>query len=55
MALESKGFGAGRKRTYYLKLSMGPADVFAVILSVAALVLAIWLKIKGFSTIPGLL
>lgn len=55
MALESKGFGARKKRTYYLELAMGSLDVIVVAFSVGALILAIWLKIKGFGIIPGLL
>ena len=47
MALESKGFGANPRRTYYLRIAMGPRD--ALVLAVFVLLLAgcIALRVVG--------
>ncbi len=53
MALESKGFGASRKRTYYLRLAMTRSD--AVVLAILALLLAaaIALRVAGYGGVEG--
>lgn len=57
MALESKGFGAQAKRTYYLALQMRPADWVAFALGLGMIGFAIWVRFlqQGFGQIPGLL
>ena len=53
MALESKGFGASKKRTYYLRLSMTRND--AMVLAILALLLAaaIALRVAGYGGVEG--
>jgi energy-coupling factor transport system permease protein len=53
MALESKGFGASKKRTYYLRLSMTRND--AMVLTILALLLAaaIVLRVAGYGGVEG--
>jgi energy-coupling factor transport system permease protein len=55
MALESKGFGARRQRTYYLQLRMRPVDW--LLSGAAVLMLAGFLAVRflGYGKIPGLL
>lgn len=53
MALESKGFGASKKRTYYLRLAMGRSDVAALVAFAALLAAAIALRWLGFGGIEG--
>ena len=54
MALESKGFGARPKRTFYLNPQFGTADFLIIAFLVLGLALATYLKIQGYGTIPGL-
>jgi energy-coupling factor transport system permease protein len=53
MALESKGFGASPKRTYFLHLTMGRRD--ALVLAVLALILlaALFLRLAGYGGLEG--
>ena len=53
MALESKGFGASPKRTYFLHLTMGRRD--AIVLAVLALLLlaALFLRLAGYGGLEG--
>ncbi len=53
MALESKGFGASKKRTYYLRLAMTRND--AIVLAILALLLAaaIALRVAGYGGVEG--
>ena len=53
MALESKGFGASPKRTYFLHLTMGRRD--ALVLAVLALLLlaALFLRLAGYGGLEG--
>jgi energy-coupling factor transport system permease protein len=53
MALESKGFGAGRRRTFFLRISFGWRD--AVVLAVFAALLAgsIALRALGYGGLEG--
>jgi energy-coupling factor transport system permease protein len=53
MALESKGFGASKKRTYYLRLAMTRND--AMVLAILALLLAaaIALRVAGYGGVEG--
>jgi len=53
MALESKGFGASPKRTYYLRLEMGRRDVVALLVFAALLAAALTLRSLGFGGIEG--
>lgn len=55
MALESKGFGARRQRTYYLHLRMRPVDW--LLIGAAVIMLAGFLAVRflGYGKIPGLL
>lgn len=54
MALESKGFGARPKRTFYLNPQFERADYLIMAFLVVLLLVAIFLKIQGYGTIPGL-
>jgi len=54
MALEGRGFGARKKRTYYLQIGFKAGDAVLFVLSLALLGLAVWLRIKGWGLIPGL-
>jgi energy-coupling factor transport system permease protein len=53
MALESKGFGAGSGRTFYLQIAMGSRD--ALVLAVFVLLLAgsIALRVAGYGGLEG--
>src|SRR5918994_38525 len=53
MALESKGFGASKKRTYYLRLAMTRND--ATVLTILALLLAAAtaLRVAGYGGVEG--
>ncbi|MDI6822750.1 MAG: energy-coupling factor transporter transmembrane component T [Bacillota bacterium] len=55
MALESKGFGAQRERTYYLEIGLGRLDYAAMVASAALLGLTVFLKLRGWLEIPGLI
>jgi energy-coupling factor transport system permease protein len=54
MALESKGFGARPKRTFYLNPRFGPADYGVMALLVILFAAATYFKIMGYGHIPGL-
>jgi energy-coupling factor transport system permease protein len=54
MALESKGFGAREKRTFYLKLQMHTADYLVLAFSVVFMVISVYLRLAGYGMIQGL-
>ena len=52
MALESKGFGASKRRTYYLRLAMTRND--AMVLAILTLLLAAKpLRVAGYGGVEG--
>jgi len=51
MALESKGFGAHRRRTYYLDLRMKAADWAWVVLALAFAVAAVYVRLRGYGEV----
>src|ERR671913_70988 len=53
MALESKGFGAGSRRTYFLRISFGWRDAVALVLFAALLGGAIALRLAGYGGLEG--
>jgi energy-coupling factor transport system permease protein len=53
MALESKGFGAGGKRTSYLQTALGRRDAVVLIMFVAILAAAIALRVAGYGGLEG--
>ena len=53
MALESKGFGASSKRTFFLRISFGWHDAVALIMFAALLGGAIALRAAGFGGLEG--
>jgi len=53
MALESKGFGAGGKRTFYLQTALGRRDVMVLAVLVALLAAAIALRVMGYGELEG--
>ncbi len=53
MALESKGFGAGRKRTFFLRISFGWRDAVALVVFVALLAGSITLRALGYGGLEG--
>ncbi len=55
MALESKGFGAQPERTFYLELKYQKADYFVMVIMFILLGAVIYLWIKGYGKIPGLI
>jgi energy-coupling factor transport system permease protein len=55
MALESKGFGAREKRTYYLKLEMKNADYWILGFAILFMLASITLSILGYGQIAGLI
>jgi len=54
MALESKGFGAREKRTYYLHLQMRPADYAVLAFSFVFVIASIVFRLMGYGMITGL-
>jgi energy-coupling factor transport system permease protein len=54
MALESKGFGARPKRTFFLNPQFGAADFLVITFLVILFALTTYCKIAGFGRIPGL-
>lgn len=54
MALESKGFGAERQRTYLQNPSFGYQDVLTWIVLTIILVGCIWARALGYGALPGL-
>lgn len=53
MALESKGFGASKERTYFLQLEMTRRDAAILAVFAALFVAAVVLRIMGFGGIEG--
>jgi energy-coupling factor transport system permease protein len=53
MALESKGFGAKPKRTYFLQLTIGRRDVLVLAAFAVLLAGAIALRVAGFGELEG--
>ena len=53
MALESKGFGASPKRTYFLRLAMGRRDVLVLLVFALLLAAAIVLRLAGYGGLEG--
>ncbi len=53
MALESKGFGASPKRTYFLRLAMGRRDVLVLLVFALLLAAALVLRFAGYGGIEG--
>jgi energy-coupling factor transport system permease protein len=51
MALESKGFGARRRRTYYLELRMRPADWVCIVFALAAAGAAVYARLHGYGEV----
>jgi energy-coupling factor transport system permease protein len=54
MALESKGFGAREKRTFYLNPQFGRNDYLVIAFLVIAFLTATFLRISGYGLIEGL-
>jgi energy-coupling factor transport system permease protein len=53
MALESKGFGAGGKRTFYLQTALHRRDAVVLVVFVALLAAAITLRVMGYGELEG--
>ena len=53
MALESKGFGAGSRRTFYLQTAMGGRDAVVLVAFVALLAGCIALRMAGYGGLEG--
>jgi energy-coupling factor transport system permease protein len=53
MALESKGFGAGGKRTFYLQTALHRRDAVVLVVFVALLACAIALRVMGYGQLEG--
>jgi energy-coupling factor transport system permease protein len=53
MALESKGFGAGSRRTFFLRTAMGRKDVLVMVAFVALLAGCIALRLAGYGGLEG--
>lgn len=53
MALESKGFGASPKRTYFLHLAMGRRDVVVLLVFALLLAAAVALRLMGYGGVEG--
>lgn len=53
MALESKGFGAGSGRTYFLRTALGGRDALVLVVYVALLAGTIALRIAGYGGLEG--
>ena len=53
MALESKGFGAGSGRTYFLRTALGGRDALVLVVFVTLLAGAIALRIAGYGGLEG--
>jgi energy-coupling factor transport system permease protein len=53
MALESKGFGAGKKRTFFLRVSFGWRDAMVLVVFAALLGGAIALRVAGYGGLEG--
>jgi energy-coupling factor transport system permease protein len=55
MALESKGFGARDKRTFYLVFVMNTADYVVLAFAIVFMLASIYLAILGYGQIEGLI
>lgn len=53
MALESKGFGASPKRTYFLHLTMGRRDALVLTVLALLLLIALFLRLAGYGGLEG--
>jgi energy-coupling factor transport system permease protein len=53
MALESKGFGASAKRTYFLRLAMTRRDALILVVFGLLLAAAVALRVAGYGGIEG--
>ena len=53
MALESKGFGASKERTYFLRLAMGRRDVLVLVVFSLLLAAAVALRAAGYGGLEG--
>jgi energy-coupling factor transport system permease protein len=53
MALESKGFGAGGKRTFYLQTALHRRDAVVLVVFVALLAAVIALRVMGYGGLEG--
>ena len=51
MALESKGFGVGRRQHFYQKTQMRSIDYLVLITLVALVVISLWFRIRGWGLI----
>jgi energy-coupling factor transporter transmembrane protein EcfT len=51
MALESKGFGAGPKRTQFLALRFRLADAIVLVVLAAVATGAIWARLHGYGAV----
>jgi energy-coupling factor transport system permease protein len=54
MALESKGFGAREKRTFYLKLQMTTADYLVLAFAFLFVATQVIFRLLGYGMIEGL-
>lgn len=55
MALESRGFGAQPKRTYFLQMKMKMADYLVLAFVLVFTLASIYLNLLGYGSIPGLI
>ena len=55
MAIESRGFGARPKRTFYLEMKFKKTDLLCIIILGIGFALATYCKIAGYGEIPGLI
>mgnify|MGYP001048373591 CR=1 FL=1 len=55
MALESKGFGAKEKRTFYLEFKMKTSDYIVLIFGIVFVAVSIYFAVMGFGKIEGLI
>lgn len=55
MALESKGFGAREKRTFYLVFEMNTTDYFVLAFAILFMLASIYFAILGYGQIEGLI
>src|SRR5512136_1170669 len=54
MALESRGFGARKKRTFYLQIGFRKKDVLCIGCLVLLFAAATYFKVAGYGAIAGL-
>jgi energy-coupling factor transport system permease protein len=55
MALESKGFGARAKRTYYLVFNMRTVDYLILVFYIVFVAVSVYFAIMGYGKIEGLI